>query len=161
MTWHLLRSKPRNELRAVANAQGQGISLSCPMISVKANRRGQISTRLEPLFKGYLFAAIANDDDYHALRFTRGVIDFVRFGTKPVQVPEVLVEEIFRRCAAPDNTIDTLPAKGDRVALATGPLAGLEILFQSNSGDERAVVLVEMLSQWHEVEVDLRNLIKQ
>ncbi len=67
--WYLLRSKPRQELRAVENLERQGFIAYCPMLEKKRSRP-------EPLFPGYVF--LQHEDfevhpEFGKIRSTRGV----------------------------------------------------------------------------------------
>ncbi|MGB0515214.1 MAG: hypothetical protein ACPGJE_10285, partial [Wenzhouxiangellaceae bacterium] len=48
--------------------------------------------------------------------------------------------------------------KPGRVSLTAGPLAGLRGLFEAETGDQRAMVLLEILNRQHRVQLPLRDL---
>jgi transcriptional antiterminator RfaH len=78
----------------------------------------------------------------------------------PLAVPEGLVEEMMQR-RDESGTIVLTPrrfAVGDAVKVTTGPFADLEGLFQTVSGPDRVVLLVNLLAREVRVSVPLRDL---
>jgi transcriptional antiterminator RfaH len=49
---------------------------------------------------------------------------------------------------------------GERVAITSGPFAGLEGVYQMTDGDARALVLIELMSQPHKLKFALEMLRK-
>jgi transcriptional antiterminator RfaH len=64
---------------------------------------------------------------------------------------------ILSRCD-PDSglvRLDPVPVEpGDKVRVFDGPLAGVNGLFQAESGEDRALLLIEMMGRQTRVEVD-------
>ncbi len=72
-----------------------------------------------------------------------------------VTVPEALIAELQRVCATADGALD-LPeplVPGSRVRILEGPFAGYEAELLSQDGAHRARVLLEMLGQYHAVQM--------
>jgi transcriptional antiterminator RfaH len=59
-----------------------------------------------------------------------------------------------------DKTPEALFEPGDRVTVATGPLAGLEAIYQMADGEQRSLLLLEILSQTVRMPVDTAALRK-
>jgi transcriptional antiterminator RfaH len=81
-------------------------------------------------------------------------------GDTPVAVPEGLVEEMMQR-RDESGTIVVTPrrfAAGDAVKVASGPFADLEGLFQTVSGPDRVVLLINLLGREVRARVPLRDL---
>jgi len=55
-------------------------------------------------------------------------------------------------------SVEKLLKPGDAVQFIDGPLKGLEGIFQQPSGEMRAMVLIELLSQPQRIRADLRSL---
>lgn len=88
-------------------------------------RAGKRTTRLEPLFPGYLFINIDPSDPlWGKLRSTRGVLRVVGFGGKPVPVPDEVIEYIHGGLTAVEEQGGL--KKGEKVEIQEGPFRGVE-----------------------------------
>lgn len=143
--WYLLKTKPRQEFRAKKHLRNQLLVAYLPVLTRK-------DKRVEPLFPGYLFiAADSGSNAIGAVRSTRGVLGFVRFGAEIAMVPESLIQEI--------NTLEhrfrDLPkfTPGQEVVCKSGPFAGLHGIFETESGEQRCIILLKLLNSERPVRV--------
>ena len=142
--WHVVQSKPRQEFVARENLERQGFACVLPLVKAERIRRGRRLWAEEPLFARYLFIAPGDAHPrWGAVRSTRGVSRLVEFGGVPARLPARWIEEFRGREYAPRQ----LFAPGERVVVRDGPFAGLEGLYQMADGEERAVVLLELLGR--------------
>lgn len=150
--WYVVRSKPRQEKRAFAQLENQGMQPFLPEVKLTRVRRGKRQPVIEPLFPGYLFVTLSNyDEQFHKIRNTYGVANLLRFGNKPAIIPAALIEQLKALtddCAAVDylNRADT-PQVGDLMEVISGPFAGLLARIVVLDGDERCVVLLDWLQK--------------
>ena len=150
--WLLLQVKPRQEMRALENLERQQAECYCPLIQVEKLSRGKRIQDKEALFPGYLFINFDADRSgltYTAIRSSRGVSKIVRFGEVPVKVPESLILHI-KDCETanlPDFSAPTLPQKGDSVIIVEGPFKGLQAVYSQTDGQQRSIVLINLLHQ--------------
>lgn len=157
-SWFAVYTKPRQEHIALAHLERQGFHCFLPMAINPYQRRSQKDLRIEPLFPRYLFLnAIADRQSLAPVRSTRGVCTLVRFGLELACIPETVIRAILGRCD-PDSglvRLDPVPVEpGDKVRVFDGPLAGADGLFQAESGEDRALLLIEMMGRQTRVEVD-------
>jgi len=148
-SWFLLQTKSRQESRAVENLERQGVDSFCPMVRVEKVSRGHRIVKQEVLFPGYLFVNF-NQASVSAttVRSTRGVSHFVNCGGSPVMVPETLIEQLQQRTdPATTELVSELPQSGDYLEVIEGPFKGLNAVFSQIDGDQRAVVLINILNQ--------------
>lgn len=147
-TWYLIYTKPRQEILAQANLERQGYGVYLPKVRLLRRRRGRQEAVVEPLFPRYLFIYLdTQNDNWAPIRSTFGVAALVRFGAEPAHVPEELVahlkaqegQEGLHEWAEPKMKV------GDRVRVAEGPLKGIEGILLAKSGQERVMLLLEML----------------
>ena len=160
--WYAALCKPRQEMVAEANLANQGYAVYLPRLKDKHRRGGRWVDTVEPLFPRYLFVAAGLESQSLApIRSTRGVSALVRFGGQPATVADYLIEALRKRedpatglhgCTRP------LFAPGAHIKLLEGPLAGLEGMFAAETGDERVVVLMELLGRLNRFEVS-RNCV--
>ena len=154
--WFAVFSKPRREVEAAEQLERQGFMAFLPRVRARRRLRGQWREVIEPMFSRYLFLrATPGLDDLRPIRSTRGVIGLVRFGGEPRPVPEALIAELQRLCSATNGALDLpepLPP-GSRVRILEGPFAGYEAELLSQDGRHRARVLLELLGQFHSVQI--------
>jgi len=156
--WFAVYTKPRQEHIALEHLERQAFRCFLPMAINPYQRRSQKNLRIEPLFPRYLFLnAAAGQQSLGPVRSTRGVSTLVRFGQKLAHIPETVIRAIRCRCDAESGLVrlDPVPVEpGDRVRVFDGPLAGVSGLFQACSGEQRALLLIEMMGRPTRVEVD-------
>ncbi len=156
MTWFLIYTKPKQEMRALENLQRQGYTVWLPTMTFEKLRRGRIELASEPMFSRYLFIRLdVSVSNWAPIRSTLGVSRLVTFGAQPATVPEDLVSAL-RNAPAPRPR--ELLTQGDEVRFIDGPLRGLHAIFQQRDGEARAMVLIELLSKPHSITVSLGDL---
>lgn len=158
--WFVLTSKTRDEQRAFDNLQSQGYTVFLPKISRVRKKQGKKTVSLEPLFPSYLFIQLDNKaDNFNAIRSTRGVGHFVRFGLNHATIPNSIIDQIKKDVGETQEEAKTLEEllnfkAGDKVNITEGPLKGLEAVYKTKDGLERSILMVKMLGQENEVAVD-------
>ncbi|NMP16491.1 transcription/translation regulatory transformer protein RfaH [Thalassotalea sp. Y01] len=163
--WYVLTSKPRDEQRAHDNLVSQGFEVFLPKISTVKKRQGMKSVALEPLFPNYLFIRLDPEvANFNAVRSTRGVGSFVKFGMKQAVIATHIIAQIkdnVERSDSPKNLNDLLRyEQGEKVAINHGPFAGLEAIYKAKDGLERSILMVKMLGQENDVCVDNQHFDK-
>lgn len=155
-TWYLVQSKPRNEARALENLLRQGYETYLPLIEVERLQRGKLFKRMEPLFPRYLFLHLEEgNDNWGPIRSTLGVAGLVRFGLAYATVPDPVIEAIRSRT---QEIREALFAAGDSIQIVSGPLVGLEGVFEIADGEQRSFVLLEFMQKQQRVSVATTDL---
>jgi transcriptional antiterminator RfaH len=149
MQWFLLQTKVKQEQRAAENLERQDVVSFCPMIRVDKISRGRRAEVLDVLFPGYLFVQLGESSvSTTAVRSTRGVSHFVTSAGAPIKVPQGLVEQLRQRVTADaDVVMSQLPKPGAKMHIIDGPFKGLNAVFTEPDGNNRAIVMVTLLSQ--------------
>jgi transcriptional antiterminator RfaH len=162
--WHVCYTKPRQEFRAQENLVAQGFEVFLPTILAERILRKQLIKRTEPLFARYCFVRGDTNANWALLRSTKGVSHLLRFGSnlEPATVPTSLVEQLLQMC-------EEKPAKkvlfrpGQAVRIGSGPFKGMDGFFDqmhtAANGEERALVLLELLSKTHSIGVPAHALL--
>jgi transcriptional antiterminator RfaH len=118
----------------------------------------------QPLFPRYLFVATSSVDQSIApAQYTAGVQKMVKFGFEYVHVSGSIIESLKSREDPETGFHIPLPPtfnRGDRLRIASGVLAGLEGIFEARSGQDRVIILLELLGQQARAEVQLDELNK-
>jgi transcriptional antiterminator RfaH len=155
--WYLVQCKPRQDERAEDNLVRQGYRCYRPQRSCERIVRGSRQTVVESLFPGYLFIALAEDANWAPLRSTRGVNRLVGFGGMPLKVDERFIEQLQHRC---ENTVLPALGLGDNVRITAGEFAELDAIFMTMDGDQRAILLLNILNRQQRVSVPLASVAK-
>jgi transcriptional antiterminator RfaH len=161
--WYAVHAKARQERLAAEHLTRQHYRVYLPLLRSPKRRRGLWRDAIEPLFPGYLFIRLnLRLHNTAPIRSTHGVTGLVRFGGEPRPVPEELVERLLTAETDPEGTIlqEHLFQSGDRVEIASGPLAGLKAVFLAASGQERAHLLLDLLGRNNRVVVSRHQLVR-
>lgn len=158
-SWYVLQCKPRETERAEWHLANQEIDTFCPRWKVQKRVRGKRQIVLEPLFPNYLFIHVDLDNEnYTALRSTRGVSGIVRFGGTPAVVPDAVINSIKAKIAPPEeggsNEPQGLYNTGTTVEVIAGPFAGLKGIYDIADGESRCFILLDMLGKAQRILVD-------
>ncbi len=158
-TWFVLTSKPREEQRAHDNLTSQGYEVFLPKISKISKRQGKKSVSLAPLFPNYLFINLEPEHaNFNAIRSTRGVGSFVRFGLNHATISNTLIDKIKSDLQGEDTNKSLAQLlnynTGDKVEINQGPFKGLGAIYKTKDGLERSILLIHMLGQENEVAVE-------
>jgi transcriptional antiterminator RfaH len=154
--WCLIHTKPKQEQTAAEHLRRQDYHVYLPMLCKRKKKNGKPIDFLTPLFPRYLFVRLlAGIDDWGPIRSTKGVRDFVRFGTNPTQVPDELINEIKAR---EDNNglhyeLEPGLQKGDKIRITDGPFSGCSAIFTEHRGKDRVLILLNIIGQSSRVEV--------
>ncbi|GAB6043968.1 transcription/translation regulatory transformer protein RfaH [Endothiovibrio diazotrophicus] len=162
--WYVVHTKPRQEGVALENLGRQGFQCLFPRVRIWRNRRGRRVPLVEPLFPRYLFVQLDfGVTNLAPIRSTFGVSDLVRFGDRIPMVPFDLIEAL-RAQMDEAGVVEELAkgfAKGQKVRITQGPLEGLRGVFHAASGEQRALLLMELLGKRSRVTVPLVSLEKE
>lgn len=160
--WYTVHSKPRQEITAEQNLQRQGFETYLPKIGLRKRKSSKWVKIVEPLFPRYLFIRV--DPGQHSLapvRSTTGVAGLVRFGNLLQPVPPAVIEYLkqVESLETAQHPADDWPHQpGDKVDILAGPFAGLSGVFQVATGQDRALLLIELLGRQNTATVDLHAI---
>lgn len=146
--WYCVHTKPRAEAQALEHLRRQGFECLLPRLQRTMLRNGRRQTVVEALFPRYLFLrADAEATSLAPVRSTKGAVGLVRTAGLPATVPDDFIERL--QADANADGLITLPERrllpGERVAITDGPLAGLQGIYTQAQGEQRALVLLELL----------------
>ena len=150
MRWYLVYTKPRQEKLALAHLTLQGYECYLPMRNCVKLRKRKLVVVNEPLFSRYLFIRLGNgshDKNWVPIRSTVGVCELVRFGVRPAQAEDALIEKIKRREEFSFSTPEPLPKPSEKTRYAERSTLGVEAVFQMHDGRERVLALIALLSK--------------
>lgn len=156
LSWYVIRTKPRQENRAVENLTCWGIATLAPRLEEKAGEREA------QLFPGYIFARFESPQMLQKVRFTRGVAYVVSFGGIPAPVGDELIAQICGRMDQYGIVRKTRPLNpGDEVVIQSGILRDFVGIFERElPGTERVQILLHTVAYSAHVELSRFDVVK-
>ena len=163
MAWYVIHTKPRQEKRAFSNLQQQGYQCYLPMIALEKLSRGRLCVIEEPLFPRYLFISLDASrygQNWSPIRSTWGVSSLVSFGSEPAKINSGLIDLLRQQEQGLSEDPQRLFSAGESLLVAEGPFAGLQAVYQMASGENRAMVLIELMGKSAQMQIAASSLSK-
>lgn len=161
--WYVIHTKPRQEQRALSNLQQQGYQCYLPRIAIEKLTRERVNVFEEPLFPRYLFICLdagRYGQNWSPIRSTWGVSGLVTFGSAPAKVDGRLIDLMRQQEQGYYQDPERLFSKGETLMVADGPFAGLEAIYQMPNGENRAMVLIELMGKSAQMQIAPASLRK-
>ncbi|CAM3825922.1 transcription/translation regulatory transformer protein RfaH [Vreelandella rituensis] len=159
--WYVIQCKGGESFRAAEHLANQGYEILHPVLKVQRKRQNKLTWITEPLFPYYLFIRLDQiASNWGPIRSTRGVLRLLTFADTPVPVKDDLVETLKSHATAEDETPHTYFMAGEKVRITQGPFKELEAIFTRTKGEERAIVLLNILQRPQHLEMPLQHLKK-
>jgi transcriptional antiterminator RfaH len=164
LSWYVVHTHPKQEDRTNTNLRTWGIETLTPKLRVnKFNEfTGRLTHIVKPLFPGYIFSRFSYNEQYHRVRYTRGVHSLVSFNNKPAPVDDEIVE-LVRSQIGRDGFVKTLDElkPGDEVVINNGRFQNFCGVFEREMPDsDRVRILLNTVSFQAHVVVDKALLTK-
>lgn len=163
LAWYVIHTKPRQEQRALQNLLQQGYQCYLPMFSAEKLSRARLTVSIEPLFPRYLFIRLdtgRTGQSWTAIRSTFGVSALVTFGLTPAKIDDAIIEALEAHQEMMDQAPQRLFASGERLNVFEGPFAGMEAVYQMPSGENRVMVLIELMGKLVQMQLPPASLRK-
>ncbi|MFK7161105.1 transcription/translation regulatory transformer protein RfaH [Marinospirillum sp. MEB164] len=144
-SWYAIQCKAKESFRAVEHLEAQGYIVFHPTLQVEKVKRGRLTYQEEPLFPYYAFIQLCRtSDNWRPIRSTRGVLKLLSFGQEPVQVPDALIQSLQQ---PQQSTTQHLYTPGQKLRITSGPFQGLDAILACTKGEDRVVLLLELLQK--------------
>lgn len=158
--WYAVQTKRTKESFVEQRFSEQGLDVFLPWV----RERRRVGTRFVwatvPLFPGYVFCHLELMTEGRLVRYAPGVKDFVMFGDVVAEVGEGTIHLLKERC--PGGVAQIEPrryARGEKVRIREGAMAGLEGLFECEmKARDRVAVLLEFLGRQTKVVVERHQI---
>ena len=92
--WFVVNTKPKNEQRAATNLINGGIEVLAPKLRLRKYKNGRFINVIEQMFPGYIFVKFHPVEEFHLVKYTRGVKTIVHFGNKIVPIHDDIINFI-------------------------------------------------------------------
>lgn len=159
--WFAIYVKSRNEKKVFKSLNDIGIESFLPLITkIKqwSDRKKKVE---EPLFNSYLFVNIPLSDYYNVLN-VNGVVRFICFEKKPVEVPENQIEAIKKYiCDTDIHDVDYESInfkEGELVRIKSGQMKDLTGRFVEIKGKHRIMIEIEVVGQYLPINIARTNV---
>ncbi|KFK92890.1 MULTISPECIES: transcription/translation regulatory transformer protein RfaH [unclassified Serratia (in: enterobacteria)] len=159
-SWYLLYCKRGQLLRAQEHLVRQEVNCLSPTITLEKIVRGKRIAVDEPLFPNYLFVEF-DPERIHTttISATRGVSHFVRFGALPAVIPLQVIEEL--QAHNHEYYVDPqTPQPGDAVLITNGVFEGLKAIYTEPDGENRSMLLLNLINKQVSQSIDNRQFQK-
>lgn len=155
-SWYAIQCKAKESFRAVAHLQAQGYAVFHPTVQVEKVKRGRLTYQEEPLFPYYIFIHLCRiEDNWRPIRSTRGVLKILSFGQEPLKVPDALIHALQAPQEAPAQSLYT---PGQKLRITTGPFQGLDAILACKKGEDRVVLLLQLLDKEHRITLQVNQV---
>jgi len=156
--WYVVKTKTRQEHVALEQLTRQQFVCFYPRLMVRRKRNGRYIHLVEALFKNYLFVNL--DLALHniaPIRSTRGVQGLVRFGGNLIPVPSAIIRALKSRVDENEMLLSNGEhfTNGQKVVLELGSFAGLDAIFCEPKGENRALLLINLLGRLQHIDVPM------
>ena len=159
--WFAIYVKSRCEKKVHEQLDDIGVESFLPLITkVKqwSDRKKKVE---EPLFRSYLFVHISDNDYYNVLNVS-GVVKFISFERKAVEVPGNQITAIKRYISDTDLhdiELDNVEFKeGEMVRIKSGQMKDLIGRFVTIKGKHRVIIDIEVVGQSLPVNIARSNI---
>lgn len=156
--WHVAKTHPHAEMRAVAHLQRQGFEVYLPRYLKRRRHARKVDTVQAPLFPGYLFVAIdIAAQRWRAIHSTVGIAHLICHGNDPVPLPDEVIRELQQRELDGVVSLPPPPAfkPGEPLRILDGAFASCLGLYDGMRDGERVAILLDLLGRKVRVVLDL------
>jgi transcription antitermination factor NusG len=154
--WYVLNVKPKKEFQVERLFTEGGFRYYNPVYKQ--------DDRVRPFFPGYGFLVFEFPNQYHMVKYTRGIKRVVGNKEGPIPIPGEVIQEIKARETGGLIELEkhgAMPQVGDEIEVAEGPLKGLKGIFQKEIDDkERVMILLSYVSYQGQLLIEKRKLKK-
>jgi transcriptional antiterminator RfaH len=148
--WFIVSTKPNKELVLKQSFDRMGILNYLPLFLKEKKKNKEKIKVVSPLFTGYIFARFDVMENYHKIRYTRGVKSILGNQQYVFSLSNEKIEDMKSREKGGYITLIQKPKsfkKGDRVLIDEGDFDGWEgIFYEEMSDKQRAVIMLTSVS---------------
>jgi len=160
MTWHVIMTKPRKESFALKKLSEQAFTMYCPLRRHEKMVRHKHLLKHLPLFPRYVF--IQQDECFlqhqHVIRSTPGVSQLIKHGEIIIPVHDEVIDSIRSLEQSYQGVTERYFNKDEPVRIRTGIYKDLEAIYLRDDGEQRAILLVQLLQTNATLSVDKISL---
>lgn len=159
--WFAVRTKPRQENYAREQFNRQGFEVYLPQTLAFVRHARKKSWVKKPFFPGYLFLNLTTEEQrWRTIAGTYGAISAVSFGIHYPSTPDEVID-VLKAHENEQGVILCESRPGEpfrpeqKIRVVDGPMRDLEGIFQCMSGEDRVLVLMDLLNRSVNVQLPL------
>ena len=158
--WHLIYTKPQQEKVALDNLTRQNYQCYLPLINKEKIWRGKKILSKEPMFPRYLFVRLSHDaqQNWSPIRSTMGVSHLVNFAGLAASLDDEMMDNLKLKIG--NALLVKVFSIGDKVQILKGPFKGMEAIFNTYKGEERAMLFLNFMAKNLSAKFHLRDFKK-
>jgi transcription antitermination factor NusG len=158
LNWYALFTRYQHEKSVALALSNKTYEVYLPLCNSTRQWQDRSKQLWLPLFPSYVFVRGGMDRALQIVS-TPGVVHFVRFGGRPAAISQAQIDAV-RKILENHAAIEPHPyiARGDRVRVKSGALAGLEGILIRKKKLAHLVISLQMLGRSAAVEVELANV---
>jgi transcriptional antiterminator RfaH len=158
--WHLIYTKPHQEKVALDNLTRQNYQCYLPLINKEKILQGKKILIKEPMFPRYLFVRLSPDgqQNWSPIRSSKGVSHLVNFGGLAASLDDETMDNLQQKIDK--ALVVKVFSIGDKVEILKGPFKGMEAIFNTYKGEERAMLFLNFMTKNLTAKFDLRDFKK-
>ena len=158
--WYLVQLKRNSHRIAERNLKQQGFTTFLPMQDFTSKRGSKFSTRIKPLFPGYMFVGVRSDGTpLYKVNSTLGVSRLICQDGIPKRIPTEIVSGLISRCDRFGMLLPpTVLQRGDSVEIQSGALANFIATVEYIDSNSRIWMLMDIMGQITKVQVSLERI---
>jgi transcription antitermination factor NusG len=152
--WFAAYTMSRHEKRIASHCERIGIEQFLPLYTSQRSWKNRTTVDLQmPLFPNYIFVRLLPQDHGPLMRLP-GLLSTVGNAAGPVVIPDGDMELLRRIIACKAIEPHPFLAKGDKVRVATGPLAGLIGVVLKKGNGLRFIVTLDLIGKSVSLDID-------
>ena len=158
--WYLIYTKLKQEKAAQDNLIRQNYQCYLPLINNEKISQGKKILRKEPMFPRYLFVRLSDDgkQNWSPIRSTKGVTHLVSFGGLAATLDDEMMDDL--KLKIEKALVVKAFSMNDKVEILKGPFKGMEAIFNTYKGEERAMLFLNFIAKNLTAKFDLRDFKK-
>tara|TARA_X000000950_G_C13687720_1_gene566705 strand:- start:341 stop:829 length:489 start_codon:yes stop_codon:yes gene_type:complete len=145
MTWIVVQTKSNNEIKASINLKRQGYEVFFPKIKKSIFSFNKLKDKLRPLFPGYLFINLKENQSWMRINSTFGVKSILKLGEKNYILPNQILKDIKSRCNKEEICKLDQPKKGQEISIIKSNVPNLKAIFIEYIDEKRSFVFIDLL----------------
>lgn len=147
MEWFLAYTKPKHEDSVEYRLKGAGFEVLNPKLRERKLYRRKITDVQSPLFPCYVFIRFDRLNDYHLIKYTRGIKWVLCNENGPASIKNEIIDSIQARLENGSITIKNGFEPGEKVVIKGGPFEGFNAVFEKEmKGSERVSILLKAIN---------------
>ncbi len=145
MTWIVVQTKSNNEIRASVNLKRQGYEVFFPKIIKSIFSFNKSKNRIKPLFPGYIFVNLKENQNWIKINSTFGVKSILKLGEGIYILPNKILRSLKSKCNNDEICRLDQPKKGEEISIIKNNAPNLKAIFFEYIDEKRSFVFINLL----------------